>query len=291
MQSHLLLEAAGALLVLYGLTQVYRDIFHPTQSGTLSDSIGALYSALLRHTRLRSSIGPLALVSVIIAWAFLLTLGFALIYTGLLTTHFSDTDRHIPAGSFFHLLLRGIYISLGSFDTFQTFDLAPTSDWLRLTVAVEGLIGISMITASVSWTVLLYPALARTRWFARCVSTLLEAERRTGLSPVQLGSSVALFGLVEQVLNYRIDMVLFPILLNFHAEEEAATPSKILPELLRYARAAAADPRPETRFAGVELCIALQTLSETIGSRILGAPSGDEAHADPAVIFDDFQEK
>ena len=45
--------------------------------------------------------------------------------------------------------------------------LKPETNWLRLVISLEGLIGISMITASVSWTVLLYPALARSRQFAR----------------------------------------------------------------------------------------------------------------------------
>jgi hypothetical protein len=52
-------------------------------------------------------------------------------------------------------------------------------------ITLEGLIGISMITATVSWTVLLYPALARSRQFARRVSILVEAEERSHLSVVR----------------------------------------------------------------------------------------------------------
>jgi uncharacterized membrane protein len=172
----ILLECGGTLLVLFGIREVFRDIFHPTASGSLSDFVGRLASLLMRHTRLRPAVGPLSLVTVILCWVILLAAGFALIYCGILPREIAH-----PAGeshSFAENFLRSLYFSLGAFDTFQTFNLAPQTNWLRLVISIEGLIGISMITASVSWLVLLYPALARTRLFARRVSTLLEAEKR-----------------------------------------------------------------------------------------------------------------
>ena len=54
----------------------------------------------------------------------------------------------------------------GSLDTFETFDIEPRSGWLKLVIGVEELLGLAMITASVWWLVLLYPALSRNRSFA-----------------------------------------------------------------------------------------------------------------------------
>jgi hypothetical protein len=166
---NILLEILGTLIVLFGLREVFRDIFHPTRSGTLSELVGQLLSLLMRRTRLRPAVGALSLVITVVCWIATLAVGFALIFWGLAPAQLflpSDHSTH-PAP---HQFLRCLYFSLGAFDTFQTFDLRPTTNWLRLVITFEGLVGISMITASVSWTVLLYPALARSRQFARVVS-------------------------------------------------------------------------------------------------------------------------
>ena len=72
-----------------------------------------------------------------------------------------------------------------------------------------------MITASVSWTLLLYPALARSRQFARRASVLLEVEYRSGLSIVRELGVPLLLELAQAALQYRSDIILFPVLLNF----------------------------------------------------------------------------
>lgn len=282
----ILLECAGTLLIVYGVVQVFRDIFHPTKSGSLSDWIGRFYSKLLRKTRFRPTVGPLALVSVIVAWIILLTTGFGLIYCGVLPQGFADTEpmRHPHSG--LRTVVRAIYVSVGAFDTFETFNLSPQTEVLRVVVAVEGLVGFTMITASVSWTVLVYPALARSRWFARHASLVLRTEQRTGLSAVRELGAPMLIEFSRQVLEYRIDLVLFPILLNFYAEDEASTVPHMLPEMMRFSREATADPRAEIRMAGTKLQIALEDLAQTIASRVLQMQTDD-----PGETFHAFRER
>jgi hypothetical protein len=84
-----------------------------------------------------------------------------------------------------------------------------------------------MITASVSWTVLLYPALARSRQFARRVSVLIEAEQRSGLSIVRELGVPLLLELAQAVLQFRIDITLFPVLFNFYAAERIHRRSRL----------------------------------------------------------------
>ena len=195
-------------------------------------------------------------------------MGFALIYWGLAPEQLflpSDNSPH-PAP---HQFLRCLYFSLGAFDTFQTFDLKPATNWLRLVVTIEGLVGISMITASVSWTVLLYPALARSRQFARRVSVFLEAEQRSGLSIVRELGVPLLLELAQEVLQYRIDIILFPVLLNFYAAERESTIAHVLPEVLRFAREAAQCEDTAVRLGGVQLQIALDTLAKAISERVI----------------------
>jgi hypothetical protein len=41
---NILLQIIGTLIVLFGLREVFRDIFHPTRSGTLSEFVGRIMS-------------------------------------------------------------------------------------------------------------------------------------------------------------------------------------------------------------------------------------------------------
>ena len=276
-------ECAGTLVVLYGLSEVFRDIFHPTRSGTLSEYVGRLISALLRHTGLRPAVGPIALVTVILCWDALLVGGFALIYCG-----FPPEGVIGPPGTMAHALgpkyLESLYISLGAFDMFQTFNLWSQVDWLRMVIAVEGLIGISMITASVSWLVLLYPAYARSRQFGRRVSSLLEAEKRGAENMVQQFGAILLLELAERVLQFRLDVILFPILLHFYPTDESATVSNVLPDLVRLASEAKSSSHGDCKLAGIQLQVALEALAQMLASRMSMKPDNVLA------VFEAFQQ-
>lgn len=281
------LEAAGTLIVLFGLREVFRDIFHPTRSGSLSDFVGRGASALMRHTRLRPAVGPIALVSTILGWVVTLNFGFALIYCGLTSQQLltGPGPTHIGAMRSF---LRSLYFSLGAFDTFQTFELAPKTGWLRLVIAIEGLIGISMITASVSWLVLLYPALSRMRQFAKRASIMLEAERRSGLSLVDTMGVESLTELVRGIIQFRIDIILFPILLNFYAADRDATIAFVLPDIYSLSQRAL-NPERHTEpvlLAGVQLQVALEQLAQALAEHVVPVDRKDIKS-----VFEAFQQR
>lgn len=287
MALHILIEVGGTLIVLLGLREVFRDIFHPTRSGSLSDFVGRSTSFLMRNTRLRPAVGPIALVATLLGWVIMLNLGFALIYCGLTSEQLMASAHPLHTGVM-PSLLRGLYFSLGAFDTFQTFDLAPKTGWLRMVVAIEGLIGIAMITASVSWLVLLYPALSRMRQFAKRTSIMLETERRSGLSLVHATQGAALTELVQGIVRFRIDVILFPILLNFYASDPDATISFVLPEIQRLARRAA-DHEQRTEpsyFTGVQLQVALEELAHVLAERVV-----DEDPNDTSKVFEAFKRR
>ena len=132
-----------------------------------------------------------------------------------------------------------------------------------------------MITASVSWTVLLYPALARSRQFARRVSVLLKAEQLSGLSIVRELQVPILMELAQTVLQYRIDITLFPVLLNFYPPERESTIALVLPYVLGFARDATVCENSAVRLAGLQLQISLESLAESISDRVVR--SGDQS--------------
>jgi hypothetical protein len=279
--SQIFLECGGALVVLYGLSEVFRDIFHPTQSGTLSELLGRVISRALRHTRFRPAVGPIALVTVILCWDALLVGGFALIYSGLPADQLTGGMPQSLARRYFESL----YASLGAFDTFKTFNMTEQREWLRLVVAIEGLIGITMITASVSWIVLLYPAYARSRLFGRRVSSLLEARNRTQTKIVESLGPELLMEMCSGALQFRLDVILFPILLHFYPTDESATVSHILPDLVRFASEAQASTRSDCKLGGAQLQVALEALSEVLARRVLRMKGGDVME-----VFQAFQQ-
>jgi hypothetical protein len=282
----IIIEIVGILIVLYGLLQVFRDIFHPTASGSLSDGVGRIVSATMKHTRFRPAVGAVSLVLTILCWVAILVAGFGLIYSGLLGAEVTVSQGPIPSG-WPHTFLRSLYLSLGSFDTFQTFNLSAQTEWLRLVIAIEGLIGISMITASISWLVLLYPALERTRQFARLASSWLEAEQRTGIGLLEQQGTPAMRDITRGVLQFRLDIILFPILLNFYSTNDRATVGFVLPAVLKLAVDGSEAARdPSIRLASTQLHIALEDLCKILAERVL-----HRERLDMQAVLESFRER
>ena len=178
---------------------------------------------------------------------------------------------------------------MGALCTFQTFDLNPRTDWLRLIVAIQGLIGISMITASVSWLVLVYPALARQRATARWLTLAAEAEERTGLS-VREHDPMFLILLEQQIVQARLDLVLFPILFHFYALTLPYTLAMALPTACRFVQEASGDDQEiKTRLTAMKVQIALEDLARTIGERVLGKDVNETP--DVEAIFKAYAER
>lgn len=271
----------GTMLVLFTLRDVFRDLFHPTHSGNLSEWIatGAAFAKRIRPA-MRATVGPLSLVGVIFAWVLLITLGFALIYLGSYSA-ITHSDSYFD--SFGNRFLHSLYLSLGSFVTFETFDLNPQRGWLRLVVACEGLIGLAVITASISWTVLVYPALARARWLAGRIEVYITASRR-----LSSGSDIdpdVLLDFARGIIQLRIDLRLFPILLAFYPGDQSSSLASKLPSLDQLVANGGSSSVREVHSAAVQLDVALDRLSELIAENVLNRESGDLTRSE---IFNRF---
>jgi hypothetical protein len=281
----LLGDITGTLVVLFTLREVFRDLFHPTLSGSLSDAIGSAGLRIIRlRPSLRSSIGPLSLVSVVFCWVALITFGFALIY---ISSNTAIPHLHADRAGLPRQFVRSLYMSLGTLATYQTFDTNPSPDWLRLIVCLEGVIGVSMITASVSWTVLLYPALARTRWMAKRIGIFVEARKRCGLSTVDDPHVYSDF--TRALIELRIDLTLFPILLAFYPRDPAETLASHLPHLVHLAEEGCAPGCSATiRLAAGQLDVALDEFCDLLAQRVV---MPEPTHRNRNYIFRAFAER
>ena len=150
--------ATGATIISLTLWEIFADLFHPTAHGSLSDLVArTLWGVMRQYRSLVKVAGPLSLVLVVCSWVVLLVTGFALIYWPGFPADFDFKDR--PE----HGILPSLYFSLEALTTLGLGEILPKSMPMRFMATLEALIGLGLVTACVSWTVLLYPALSRMR--------------------------------------------------------------------------------------------------------------------------------
>ncbi|MGX5654577.1 potassium channel family protein [Geodermatophilus nigrescens] len=240
--------AAGAVLVLVALRDIFHTIWHPSGRGGLSRR---LMRSVWRAGRGRVPgplTGPVAMVVVVLAWVTLITGGWALVYWPHLPAGFafgSGVDPGPRAGA-----LDALYLSAVTLATLGFGDIVPEAAWLRLVVPVQAMIGFALITAAVSWVLQVYPALSRRRALAVRLSLLRRADG-TGL--VAGGGALAarlLTDLAWEVVQVRVDLSQYAETYWFRD----ATAETSLPAALGFALDLAAlageTPDPDTRSAG-----------------------------------------
>jgi hypothetical protein len=258
----------GAAVVLFAVREMFNDLFHPTQSGALSEWIGSRIFRLFRHwPSMLATAGPLSVAVVITLWALLLVTGFALIYWAFFPAEFALRTATQPVGA--DRWWWSAYYSLEMLTTLGLGDLQPNPTWLKLLSAVHTLIGFSLVTASITWIVLIFPALRRMRTLSRKAGTLDEAERRTGVPVVSRDMHVVLAGLAEEVIQARVDLVHFPLLFYFYSPDHRASLACALFPLMRYAEEGTEAGRDElVRLSASGLLVALEDLAALIGDRL-----------------------
>src|SRR4051812_35555953 len=160
-----LFHLLGAVLVLLAFSDVFHTIFHPTESGFISDHIArgiwrAFRSVPGNNGRLLSNAGPIAVVSILISWAAMIIVGCALIYLPHLATDFTYPDS--AAAGRHHGFFTALNLSIDSMITLSA-EARPNAQWLRMIMGLEALAGFGILTASISWLLSIYPVLERRR--------------------------------------------------------------------------------------------------------------------------------
>ena len=93
----------------------------------------------------------------------------------------------------------------------------------------------------------------------------------------------------RNLIELRIDLTLFPILLAFYPANPAETLATNLPHLLGLAqRGMARENPPATRLAAAQLDVALDDLKDTLATRVL---PGDLSGAGRDEVFRLFKER
>jgi hypothetical protein len=262
----------GAAIALYTLRQVFQDIFHPSESGSISEFIArGLFRMSRRRPKFLPDAGPLAVALLIVTWALLVSIGFALVYWAVLPGNFQ-----IKGGGNQMSFSSAFYFSLEVLTTLGLGDYAPLAAPLRFLVVFEALLGLTILTASVSSILLIDPALGRIRALARRTSLVFRTTEVPGAPGTEQVTAALLDSLAFDVARARVDLVHFPILYYFYSKEEHASLPNALLRLLKLANEASRDGAGgDLRRSAALLRLALEDLSELLARRFLNAPALD----------------
>ena len=86
-------------------------------------------------------------------------------------------------------------------------DIVPTTEWLRVAVPLEAMLGFVLLTAAVTWVLQVYPALMRRRALAIRLSLLHRADAARVLAEEDVPMAANLLeDLAGEVVQARVDL-------------------------------------------------------------------------------------
>jgi hypothetical protein len=273
----------GVVLIAFVLLEIFRDLFQPSGSGALSNWIArGMFQIARRLHRLLPSSGPLAVLITICCWTAMLMVGFALLYWPWFPVGFTGPER--VDGSGISKIWAVLYYSLGAMTTLGAGQISPRIEWIRMVAAIESLLGFSLVTASVSWIVLLYPALGRMRRLARETRILVDSQKATGIEITSGQADQLLTQLATDVIQTRVDLIHYPLIYFFHADVERAALPNSLAELYELASGGSEENHPATvRLGSTMLRSALDELAKLLSDKFV-----DEDAERPVEVFRAF---
>ena len=264
-----IVTAAGAVLVLVALRDIFHTIWHPSGQGGLSRRLmGSVWRVGRRRRALGALTGPLAMVVVVLAWVLLILLGWALVYWPHLPGGFlfgSNLEPASRAG-----LLDAVYLSTVTLATLGFGDIVPAAGWLRIAVPVQALIGFALITAAVSWVLQVYPALTRRRTLAVRVSLLRRVDTFGRVADPGSGLAAALLrDLALDLAQLRVDLIQYAETYYFRDGDADASLPAMLGVLLDLSEQARRSPGVDARYAGDLLATAVADYLSVVDEQFL----------------------
>lgn len=217
----------GVGCIAVAFRDVFDVLFHPRGRAILSTIVT---DGVQRSFRRPSPVaGPIALLSVIASWAVLLAGGWALV----IWPHLDDSFR-FPAEPADRDLVDALYVSLVTLGTIGFGEITPTSDVMKVVLPLEGLVGLGLLTASLSWLLSLYPALSRRRSLAYDISLLRRAEDDTGDDVFSIDADTATAQLAEltsRLVAVERDLTAYPIARCFVEADDRFSLEQAMPYL------------------------------------------------------------
>ena len=261
--------ACGVGLIGLALLDAFATFFSHVKRGALSHAlVRAMWSTCHRlpGTGALGLAGPVSVLIVLASWVVMLTIGWALVYWPWMPGGFVHTAELDAPGS---SLLDSLYFSLVTLATLGYGDISPLSGWLRVVAPLEALLGLGLLTGSVSWLLSIFPVLSRRRALAYEIRLLEEV--RTDPDdpgpPAPLPPSVYA-DLTSRLVASERDLVTFPITYYFHDDDIRFALPAAMEHLLELAEEARRQVSlPEVHFHGGLLLRAIDDFAASLAER------------------------
>jgi voltage-gated potassium channel Kch len=264
------LSVLGALVILLGLIEVFHTLLHPSGRGRFSRlCVVAVWRTVRRAGGKGASIaGPLAMVTVILFWASLQAIGWALLYYPHVPQGFTYSPGIDP--SRYSNAAEALYISTVTLTTLGFGDVIATDPLIRFLSPFEALTGFALLTAAVSWFMQIYPALGRRRALAIRLSLLQNAGYAAKLNQLDTAAvSNTLETLVADLVQIRVDLTQTSESYYFwEANEDLSLPAS-LSYAVDLADEASRSAQPTLQTAGALLHDALDSLAAFLRDEFL----------------------
>jgi hypothetical protein len=271
----------GVLLIAAALIDVFQTLFHPAGRGAMSDWTAKLTWRAFRliarrRPHLLTYAGPTAILLIIVSWAGLTWLGFALIYKPQLATGFDFSQA--SGGSPHTGIVEAMSLSIGALITLSEGSYAKLH-WLQLARGTEAVIGFGLLSASVSWLLSIYPVLESRRALAQQATLLHHSERENHLDLVGDAPNRAedwIMAIGADLASLRNQMAQFPITYYFDMGEPETALAGALSYLLELADRSSSASQPGLRIAGTVLGGAVESFVEMLARDFLSMPIEDK---------------
>jgi len=262
-------SATGAALIALALFDVFATLFsHPGRRSPSRAVVSVTWSAChhLPGSRALAFAGPIAFLIVVTSWVALLGSGWTLVYWPWMPGGFLHPARVDGLGT---SLLDSAYFSLVTLTTLGYGDISPAHGLLRLAAPLEALLGLGLLTASVSWLLSIFPVLSRRRALAYEIRLLQEVGNDSSDPgpPVPLPASVYA-DLTSRLVACERDLVTFPITYYFHDDDARFALPAVIDHLLDLAEQARQQSTcPDAHFHGGLLLRAIDDFAASIVGR------------------------
>lgn len=280
------LSIAGAGLIVVGLYDLFRTFIHPSARGRLST---ALMTAPWRVSRRLTgapsrAAGPVGVLLVMLMWVMLQIVGWALVYLPHVETGFAYSEQVTPGQ--FDPIAEAFYMSAVVLGTLGLGDVVVTQPALRLVSPLQALAGFALLTASISWLLQLYPALARRRAWALHLAYLNAADFGAAIAQPGTNTAGVVHDLAVRSAAVRIDLGQHP---ETYCFTERA-PATCLPHAMQHAwaiaSAAEASSDAATAAAGSVLRESMRDLGAFLHERFVPRASRDPDDLIDAIAHD-----
>jgi hypothetical protein len=273
----ILLIALGVALILITALDIFETLFDPEGQGRITDAICWTVWRILKTgpSSLLGYAGPLAYVSVIVVWAFLLLTGWAVIYWTQLPDAFVFDEGFDPEDV--TGIITAYYISITTVSTLGYGDITPTPNWLRIVGPAQSLLGFLLLTAAISWILAIYQDIEVRRSLAHETTLLHEALNSIDVRVRDLGPE-SIERLIDEVTSRLVlvsgSLNQFPITYFFRVTDDRQSLAVMVLYLLELSEELeSTDLPPEARLRARMLTRALDHFAETLSESFVNVGS------------------